>query len=250
MLSGARELPGDWIVPDWPAPERVKALITARQGGVSQGPYASFNLGTRVADDPHAVAENRRRLLAYLPAEPRWLTQVHGSRVVAAHSISHPAEADGAYSTVPNVVCTVMIADCLPVLLCDRDACIVGVAHAGWRGLAAGVIEQTIAAMDAAPNRLMAFLGPAIGPDAFEVGEDVYRAFVDRDRRAATAFRPRGPGKWRADLFELSRQRLASAGVADIYGGGLCTYTHPGRFFSHRRDRVTGRMAALIWLDA
>ena len=246
MHSGLRDLPLGWIVPDWPAPERVRALITARSGGVSRGTYESLNVGTRVGDEPQAVAENRRRLSAYAPSEPRWLAQVHARRAVAAESVIEAVEADAAYTKVPGVVCSVTIADCLPVLLCDREGTVVGAAHAGWRGLAGGVIEETIHALGVMPGRIMAYLGPAIGPQAFEVGEDVYRAFVGCNSQARSAFRKHTPGKWLADLFALARQRLAKAGVTAIHGGGLCTYSDPARFFSHRRDRMTGRMASLI----
>jgi polyphenol oxidase len=238
----------DWIVPDWPAPPNVRALVTTRAGGVSSGRYASMNLGTHVNDDAAAVAENRRRARRWLPDEPRWLNQVHGCRAVPAETVTQPIEADASYTRIPEVVCTVMVADCLPVLLCDRSGEAVAVAHAGWRGLAGGVLESTVAALGLPPSRLMAYLGPAIGPSAFEVGNDVRRAFVEADPDAGAAFRPRATGKWLADLFLLARQRLTRARIGAVYGGGLCTFTHSERFFSHRRDGVSGRMAAFIWL--
>jgi YfiH family protein len=239
----------DWIVPDWPAPARVRALVTTRSGGVSQGPYASLNLGLKVADDPQAVARNRARLREHLPAEPKWIAQVHGNKVVDADRLQGLPEADGSVSRRPGTVCAVMVADCLPVLFSDRAGTVVGAAHAGWRGLAAGVIENTVAAMDVDPADLVAWLGPAIGPDAFEVGADVRDAFLAQDAGAAPAFRDHRPGKWLADLFWLARRRLAALGVKAIHGGGLCTFSDPARFFSHRRDRVSGRMAALVWIQ-
>jgi polyphenol oxidase len=242
------ESPADWIVPDWPVPATVHALITTRAGGSSRGPYESLNLGTRVNDSADAVVANRAILRSLLPAEPAWLNQVHGTRVVEADAVTTPLEADASFTRSPGTVCTVLVADCLPVLLADRHGGVVAAAHAGWRGLAAGVIESTIAAMTCPPDQLIAYLGPAIGADAFEVGEDVYQAFLAHDSLAQQAFRPHAPGKWLADLFLLARQRLAASGVSAVYGGGLCTFSDPQRFFSHRRNRVTGRMAALIWL--
>lgn len=238
----------DWIVPDWPAPARVRALSTTRAGGVSTGPYAGLNLGNHVGDTPVAVLANRRLLRAALPAEPLWLRQVHGTRVVDAAVASIGAEADAALSREAGRVCVVMTADCLPVLLCDRAGRVVAVAHAGWRGLVAGVLEQTVAAMAVAPGQLLAWLGPAIGPAAFEVGDEVRAAFVEADPAAVTGFVAGAPGKWRADLFLLARQRLARLGIGGVYGGGVCTFSDPQRFFSHRRDRVSGRMATLIWI--
>jgi YfiH family protein len=240
----------DWIVPDWPAPSRVRALITTRNGGLSAGPCASFNLGLRTSDDPRAVAANRARLRALLPQEPRWLKQVHGSRVVAADDVSAPPEADASVARQPGTVCVIMIADCLPVLLTDRAGSVVAAAHAGWRGLAAGVVENTVQAIGVAPADLLAYLGPCIGPAAFEVGADVHEAFVAAHGAAESAFAPHRPGKWLADLHLLTRQALARAGVSRIHGDVQCTYSNPQRYFSYRRDRDTGRMAALIWRDA
>jgi YfiH family protein len=241
--------PQDWIVPQWPAPRQVRAIITTRSGGVSGGPYASFNLGDLTDDEPEAVSENKRRLDALLPNQARWLHQVHSARVVRAETASAGVQADASYTHTESVVCAVKIADCMPVLLCDRSGGCVGIAHAGWRGLAQGVVENTIRAMSVDPGSLYAYLGPAIGPKAFEVGRDVLDAFCLVDPAAAGAFQPLRPGKWLADLFVLGRQRLARAGVTEVYGGGVCTVSDPERFFSHRRDRVTGRMAALIWRD-
>jgi hypothetical protein len=242
--------PLEWIEPDWPAPRRVGALVSTRRGGSSVGAFASLNLGTRVGDDPRAVAENRARVRAALPAEPVWLRQVHGLDVVDAARVEAGATADAAFTRAPNVVCTIQVADCLPVLFCDRDATMVAAAHAGWRGLSAGVLERTIAALEAPPDTLLAWLGPAIGPTAFEVGMDVFETFTATDPHALDAFRPLRAGKWLADLYALARRRLARAGVHAVYGGGLCTVSEPVRFFSYRRDRVTGRQAAFIWLGA
>jgi polyphenol oxidase len=243
-------LPEDWIVPVWPAPACVRALITTRNGGGSNGPYASMNLGLRVNDDPAAVGANRRLLRQFLPADPKWLNQVHGTTVVAAESITDPVEADASVATSPGSVVAIMVADCLPVLFTDRGGNVVAAAHAGWRGLAAGVIENTVRTLAAPPKDVIAYLGPAIGPSAFEVGGDVRDAFVAVDAAAGRAFHAHKPGKWLADLFLLARQRLAGAGVSSVYGGGQCTFSDPVRFFSHRRDQVSGRMAALIWIEA
>jgi YfiH family protein len=206
-----------------------------------------MNLGDAVGDTSHNVVENRRRLCMHLPSAPRWLRQIHGNNVVEADNVNNPPQADAAFTSKPDVVCAIMVADCLPILLCDQDGAKVGAAHAGWRGLRGGVIENIVASMSTPPDELMAYLGPAIGPEAFEVGEDVYSAFVDHDPGAITAFKPHTSGKWFADLFQLAHQRLQRAGVDAIYGGTHCTYSEPARFFSHRRDKVSGRMAALIW---
>ena len=242
-------LPADWIAPEWPAPPGVKAFVTSRNGGVSTGPYASLNLGTRVGDDAHAVSENRARVRAFLPADPRWLHQVHGTRVVQADRVAQETSADAAFTRARGVVCAVQVADCLPVLFCDREGTCVAAAHAGWRGLSAGVLEQTIAALGLPASRLIAWLGPAIGPRAFEVGADVLSAFAQSDPSHSAFAAAADPGKWLADLFALARERLASAGLSAISGGGLCSFSDPARFFSHRRDRITGRQAAFIWLE-
>lgn len=238
----------DWLRPEWDAPSSVKALVTTRAGGVSRGPYASMNLSERVGDDPFSVERNRAILRAALPGDPVWLAQVHGADVVDAAAVSGIVCADAAYARAHGVVCAVQVADCLPVLLADRAGAVVAVAHAGWRGLASGVIERTVEAMRLPERELVAWLGPAIGQDAFEVGEDVYAAFVGADPGAVVAFRPGAPGKWHADLCALARRRLAALGVASVAGGGWCTHADAARFFSYRRDRVTGRMAALVWL--
>ena len=234
------------IVPDWPAPLSVKSLMTTREGGVSGAPWASFNLGDHVGDDPLHVAANRTRLRQHLPAEPGWLKQIHGVTVVEAGA--DLLEADAAFSRQRGSVCAVLTADCLPVLFCDRAGSVVAAAHAGWRGLADGVLEATVAAMQVPPGDILAWMGAAIGPQAFEVGDEVRQAFVAQHPEAAMAFRPHAPGKWLADIYQLARTRLVSAGVRAIYGGGRCTFTETDRFFSYRRDGVSGRMASLIWL--
>lgn len=243
------DIPAQWIVPGWPAPPRVRALVTTRDGGVSTGPYASMNLGLRTDDDPAAVAENRARLLRLLPQPPRWLAQVHGSTAVNADGLEDVPQADASVASLPGTVCAIMVADCLPVLLTDRAGRCVGAAHAGWRGLAGGVIANTVARMPAAPAELMAWIGPGIGPQAFEVGDDVLEAFCAASPQRRTAFRPLRPGKWLCDLPALARDALLKAGVTEIHGGDLCTYSDARRFYSYRRDRVTGRMAALIWRE-
>lgn len=238
-----------WIVPDWPAPARVRALSTTRAGGVSVAPYDSLNLGTHVGDDPANVAANRAQVRRIVPSEPAWLNQVHGTVVVDAASVAGVPDADASVSRTPGAVCVVMTADCLPVLLCDRAGTVVGAAHAGWRGLHGGVIEATVTAMQVAPADVIAWLGPAIGPTAFEVGDEVRAAFVAVDAIADAAFKPAGqPGKWLADIYLLARQRLAALGVTAVYGGDCCTVSESRRFFSYRRDGVTGRMASLVWL--
>lgn len=236
------------ILPDWPAPARVHGLMTVRSGGVSQEPWASFNLGDHVGDDPAHVAANRAQLRRQLPAEPAWLRQVHSARVVEAGRDPNP-EADASYSRETGQVCAVLTADCLPVLFCDRAGSVVAAAHAGWRGLADGVLEATVAAMQVAPGEVMAWMGAAIGPQAFEVGDEVRTAFVERHPEAAAAFVPHAPGKWLADIYALARIRLGHAGVDAVYGGGHCTFSEADAFYSYRRDGVTGRMASLIWLD-
>jgi len=246
-----------WIVPDWAAPANVRALITTRAGGVSAGPFGAgagggMNIGLKSGDAAENVQANRARLRAVLPAEPRWLQQVHGAAVAMIDEDDRPAPADAAISLQRGRVCVVSIADCLPVLFADREGRAVGAAHAGWRGLAAGIIQNTAAAMRAglgdADAVLLAYLGPAIGPTHFEVGEEVLVAMRERLPQAERAFVPTARGKYLADLFALARQALAQAGVDRVFGGGDCTYGDATRFFSYRRDRVTGRHAALIWI--
>jgi YfiH family protein len=238
----------EWIEPDWPAARRVRALITTRAGGVSSGKFASLNLSLRVGDDPERVTRNRAILRKYLPADPVWLKQVHGTVAIDAAEARPDAEADGIVARAAGPVCAVLTADCLPVLLADRAGKAVGIAHAGWRGLAGGVIENVVRATATSPQDLIAYLGPGIGPRAYEVGEDVRLAFVGKDPGAAAAFAPLRKGKYLADLYELARRRLKASGVAEVHGGGFCTASDE-RFFSFRRDRPTGRMASLIWLE-
>jgi len=241
----------EFILPDWPASSRVHAVTTTRRGGVSLPPYDTFNLAAHVGDDAAAVAANRARLTTALnlPAAPVWLQQVHGTGVVDAGRCAEGAAADGAFVGVPGVVCAVLTADCLPVLLCDRAGTRVAALHAGWRGLAAGVLEAGVDALGLAPADLLAWLGPAIGPEVFEVGEEVRAAFMAADAAASAAFRPSPAGRWLADLYRLAHLRLAAHGVSAVYGGGLCTFNDPDRFYSFRRERDTGRMASLIWLE-
>jgi len=294
----------EWIEAEWPAPPWVRALTTTRLGGVSGGVYAGLNLGDHVGDDPDRVAINRERLrrMLNLPAEPYWLRQVHGCEVSAVPSaiLTQPCEADAAIAWGPDQVCAVLTADCLPVLLTDRSGTRVAAVHAGWRGLAAGVIEAAVARLGVRPTALLAWLGPAIGPGAFKVGAEVREVFLAQDQAMAVAFSPclptpckewepdigqaedlvtaqegvlgprkipeqrqgnaRGvaihhpavgfePGKWQTDLYHLARLRLARLGVSAVWGGGFCTYQDSRRFYSYRRDGVTGRMASLIWID-
>ncbi len=246
----------EWIIPDWPAPSNVKSLFTTRSGGVSGSinqAYVSFNLAMHVNDDCRDVERNRALLRQHLPASPLWLKQVHGTHpVVMENAQTEVPEGDAALSTTPGSVCAIMVADCLPVFLCDTAGSAVGIAHAGWRGLSGGIIERTIAAMERKSDELMAWLGPAIGPQHFEVGVDVYEAFVRHDAQAEHAFVPisgSGQQKWLVDIFLLACQRLAKQGVSRVYGGGICTFSDPERFFSYRRDGETGRMAALIWME-
>lgn len=221
----------DLINPDWPVPPGVQGLVT-----------------TRALGDMKSEA-GRLRLRALLPAQPAWLRQVHGACTVDAASASAGTAADASYTSAKNIVCAVMVADCMPVLLADERGSVVGIAHAGWRGLCAGVIESTIAAMAAPASGVLAWLGPAIGPGTYEIGEEVRAAFVDRDARAAAAFRPARPGHWNLDLYAIARQRLAALGVTRVFGGGLCTLSDPVRFYSYRRDRAAERMAAAIWIS-
>jgi YfiH family protein len=240
----------EFIVPDWPAPANVRALSTTRGGGYGRGRYDSFNLAAHVGDDAATVAANRSALRERLPVVPRWLLQVHGKRCIDTDVCGDDVEADASLSRSGHHACAVLTADCLPLLLCDEAGTVVAAAHAGWRGLAAGVIEATAAAMSAPSVRLMAWLGPAIGPQAFEVGDEVRAAFLREDAGAAIAFVAHGPGKWLCDLYALARLRLARLGVERIYGGGFCTYAERERFFSYRRDGATGRMATLVWIES
>ncbi|PQP02978.1 MULTISPECIES: peptidoglycan editing factor PgeF [Pseudomonas] len=237
-----------WLTPDWPAPASVKACVTTRAGGVSLAPFDSLNLGDHVDDSPEAVAENRRRLTDRFSIQPAWLKQVHGI-VVAQADPNLVATADASWTATPGIACTAMTADCLPALFCDRAGTRVAAAHAGWRGLAAGVLEATLDSLAVPPEDVLVWLGPAIGPQAFEVGPEVRETFVQQLPEAAKAFVPsQNAGKFMADIYELARLRLAARGVTAVYGGGFCTVTDP-RFFSYRRSPRTGRFASLIWLE-
>ena len=242
----------DWVVPDWPVSGRVRVLSTLRAGGVSEGPYASLNLAAHVGDRPQAVAANRvlLREAAHLPAEPLWLEQVHGTDVVRHEGLPATGPADASVAFVPGRVCAVMTADCLPVVFADSAGTRVGVSHAGWRGLVGGVLQATIAALEVGARDLHAWLGPAIGPQAFEVGPEVRAAYLADLAVPGTdsCFVPNERGRYLADLYQLARLVLRQAGVASVSGGGWCTHDDAGRFFSFRRDGVTGRMATLAWL--
>lgn len=250
------------IHPDWPAPQMVGSVQTTRTGGVSLPPYASFNLGAHVGDAPEAVRHNRALLQSLLPAVPIWLEQTHSAEVVELSAAlrlagAAPPRADAAVCRAPGMVCAIMTADCLPVLFCDREGKAVAAAHAGWRGLLAGVLENTAAAMRLAPERLLAWFGPAIGPNAFVVGEEVRAAFIAQNPAADAAFREAAPQntrdaaerKYHANLYHLARQRLYRLGVTRVFGGNFCTFCDDSRFFSWRRDRQTGRTASLIWIS-
>jgi YfiH family protein len=241
-----------FLRPQWDAPRRVRAAFTLRGGGVSRGAYAALNLGAHVGDDPVAVAANRARVRAALrlPSEPVWLDQRHGTRVADLDRESRPEPADAALTRRPGRVCAVLVADCLPVLFATRRGDAVAVAHAGWRGLAAGVLEATVAALGVPGAELVSWLGPAIGPSRFEVGAEVRQAFLDADAACGAAFRPSERGRWLCDLVAVARRRLAAAGVTSIAAGSACTWADATRYFSHRREQPTGRMAALVWIAA
>jgi polyphenol oxidase len=241
-----------WVIPDWPAPPAVRALSTQRGGGASVSPFESFNLGAHVGDSPEAVADNRLRLraLAGLPAEPAWLSQQHGTGVFDLDGPQDaPRAADASFTRCAGRVCAILTADCLPVLLASDSGAGVAAAHAGWRGLAAGVIEATVGALALPPSSLLAWLGPGIGRGHFEVGAEVREALLRADPQAEAAFVPNARGRYMADLAALARRRLERLGIARIYGGDACTYASPERYFSHRRDGRTGRQATLIWLE-
>lgn len=246
----------DWLVPDWRAPASVQALVTTRSGGVSQAPWDTFNPATHVGDDPAAVAENRHRLAEVLGPACRpvqWLNQVHGSACVVVESATGVPDADAAYTRTPGQPIAVLTADCLPLFITDRAGTEIAVVHAGWRGLVAGVIESALAHFRAPPQALLAWMGPAIGPQAFQVGAEVREAFLQASRpvqqvSTAAAFCADAQGRYRADIYQLARLRLAAGGVQAVGGGGLCTVADRGRFYSWRRDGVTGRMASVIVL--
>jgi hypothetical protein len=241
----------NYITPNWSAAKSVKAYVTTRLGGFSQTPFTSFNLATHVGDDVDAVIQNRALLAAQLqlPQEPHWLQQVHGIEVVAAEKVTRNYCADAIYTQQINKVCVVMTADCLPVFFCNQQATKVAVAHAGWRGLANGILESTLQQLDEKPDNILVWLGPAISQAAFEVGDEVRQAFSDYLPQAEQAFKPSRPSHWYADLYLLAKQRLQVQGIQHIFGGDFCTYSDSERFFSYRRDQQTGRMASLIWLQ-
>ncbi|HDZ57078.1 MAG TPA: peptidoglycan editing factor PgeF [Pseudomonas xinjiangensis] len=237
-----------WLEADWPAPANVRTCITTRQDGHSQMPWDSFNLGDHVGDDPQHVAANRLMLQSTLGCRPAWLEQTHSVLAVRAQP-DQIAQADASWTDIPGIACAIMTADCLPVLLCDRSGSRIAAAHAGWRGLANGVLEQTVDALGLPATELMAWMGPAIGPQAFEVGPEVREVFIQSDTDAALAFKASSrPDHFLADIYHLARLRLQTIGVSQIYGGGLCTLSDPDRFYSYRRDGQTGRFASLIWL--
>jgi YfiH family protein len=254
MTTAGRDAPA-WLTPDWASMvPSVRALSTLRRGGCSVGAYASLNLANHVGDDAAAVRTNRQRLAsaADLPGEPLWLEQVHGTDIVvhdASHAFGSTPRADASVAFQPGRVCVVMTADCLPVVFTDRAGTRIGVAHAGWRGLAAGVLEATIAALDVDPGELLAWMGPAIGPDAFEVGVEVRTAFIERDPANVAAFAANAAGRYQADIYALARHALLRVGLQRVSGGGVCTSSDPQNYFSYRRDQVTGRMATLAWID-
>lgn len=237
------------ITPNWPAPENIQACTTTRKGGVSPPPYHSLNLAGHVGDSPEAVTENRNCLhqSLSLPREPSWLEQVHGQEIVPAHR-GPGQRGDASIAYGPGPVCAILTADCLPLLLCDRGGTRVAAIHAGWRGLAAGIIEAAVRALETPGRHLLAWLGPAIGPKAFEVGPEVRQIFLDQDSRHASAFNAYRQGRWLANIYQLARLCLTKQGIRFIYGGQYCTVAEPDRFYSYRRDGQTGRMATLIWL--
>ncbi|MEO5574224.1 MAG: peptidoglycan editing factor PgeF [Gammaproteobacteria bacterium] len=255
-ISPLSNIGQDWISPEWPAPRSVRACTTTTCGGVSEVPYESMNLATHVGDSAAAVRENRRCLMEYLelPAQPLWLEQVHENYVVnAAGNCDGIPLADASFSDHPGPVCAVLTADCLPLLLCDHAGTRVAAVHAGWRGLAAGVIEAAVAALNIAPQELMAWMGPAIGPRSFEVGDEVRDIFLQHDSAAGDAFLPAArqaahSRRWFADIYRLAKLRLSASGVSHVYGGNFDTFSDT-RFYSYRRSGVTGRMATLIWID-
>ena len=238
-----------FLIPDWPAPAGIRACVTTRANGVSVAPFDSFNLGDHVGDDPVAVAHNRQRLTHIFDVQPAWLSQVHGV-VVAPADPQQIAEADASWTATPGIACTVMTADCLPALFCDRAGTRVAAAHAGWRGLAAGVLEAAALSLNVEPCDILVWLGPAIGPKAFEVGGEVRDVFIKDMPHAGTAFVPSiNAGRFMADIYALARLRLARCGITAVYGGGFCTVTDP-RFYSYRRSPRTGRFASLVWIES
>jgi len=249
-METERQSPG-FIRPDWPAPANVHALVTTRTGGYSIGPYASFNLADHTGDNPDVVRRNRKLLREHfdLPAEPVWLKQVHSNRIIESEPDTANVEADASWTSTAARVCVVMTADCLPLLICHRDGSKVAAAHAGWRGLHAGIITNTVSMLQSDPAGLMVWLGPAIGPRAFEVGEEVIQAFTDKNSTNAAAFRQTDERHWLCDIYHLARIELANLGITAVFGGNECAFTNSEYFYSYRRDGITGRMASLIWID-
>jgi polyphenol oxidase len=245
--------PAGWLVPDWPAPAHVRAVCTTRAGGVSHGAFESLNLGDHVGDAPDAIAQNRARFKAAIGAQPVFLQQVHGRHAIALDAKTPDgAQADGCFTRERSIACTIMVADCLPVLFTDSQGNVVGAAHAGWRGLAGGILESVVQELGVPAKTLLAWLGPCIGPDVFEVGGEVKAAFESQGMSASAMFRTHTENKWLANLPGLARQRLQALGITRIHGNdgsrAWCTVSNPSRFFSHRRDRISGRFAASIWL--
>jgi polyphenol oxidase len=238
-----------WLQPDWPTPANIHAATTLRTGGVSQGEFASLNPATHVGDNLKSVSQNRHiiKTMLNLPSEPVWLNQIHSNRAVKAIATDTPQQADASYTDQPSVVCAVMTADCLPLLACSTDGSEIAAIHAGWRGLLDSVIDNTIAAMQ--NKDLLVWLGPAIGPERFEVGDEVYAAYIAKSAEYAAAFKQQKQGKWLADIYQLARINLAFLGITKVFGGSFCTVTDEQRFYSYRRDQVTGRMVTLIWRD-
>ena len=238
-----------WLVPDWPAPENIHAATTLRTGGVSIGAYASLNSALHVGDRNERVTENRRMIkdMLKLPSEPVWLNQIHSNLVIDAAKSEATQQADASYTTEPGIVCTVMTADCLPLLVCDTEGTCIAAIHAGWRGLLAGVILNTIKALQ--KQNVMVWLGPAIGPACFEVGVEVRDAFVNKSASFISAFKEQNNDRWLANIYQLARTELLSVGIDSVYGGNFCTVTEQARFYSYRRDKETGRMATLIWRE-
>ena len=238
-----------WLVPDWPAPANIHAATTLRTGGVSLGAFSSLNPAAHVSDDNERVRQNRQiiRAMLNLPAEPIWLEQIHSNRAVKAVKTASLGQADASYTNESGVVCAVMTADCLPLLICSTDGAQIAAIHAGWRGLLAGVITNTVVAMQ--QQDFLVWLGPAIGPDCFEVGPEVREDFLEKSASFNDAFKRQGNGKWLADIYQLARIELAALGIVNVYGGTHCTFTEHERFYSYRRESQTGRMATLIWRE-
>jgi len=243
----------DWIQPNWPAPKNVASISTTRHGGISKGIYSNFNLGAHVDDDELCVKRNRQILREQLGIkhEPNWIDQQHGTNIVQLTTSNNATyQADATYTTEQDKVCVALTADCLPVLFSDQEGSCVAVAHAGWRGLLKGVLESTLSALPAPNNQILCWLGPAIGPKKFEVGEDLKDLFVSKDQIHGVAFKPSSTGKCLADIYQLAKNILINCGVENIYGGGCCTYSETDRFYSYRRDGNTGRMATMIWIKS